>query len=280
LATEAISAVAIICARNEEIHIRRCLRDLISQGVDVILIDHDSTDATVERAKPFLTRGLLSIERLEWTGEFSLTKQLETKRRIIAQVPHDWVIHVDADEWLVSPQPDQTLLEGICAADASGANAINFEEFVFVPSADEDFYYEWYSSMMLGYYFFSPSYPRLTRAWRRAGDFDNVPFGGHRLEGDGIRRHSADFVLRHYIVLSLSHARSKYLGRKFAQEDLNRGWYGRLEITAENLRLPARESLSYLPCPNSKGFSRAGPKSEHFWLWSIAESGGTPMEPL
>lgn len=279
MTTEAISAVAIICARNEEIHIGRCLRDLISQGIDVILIDHDSVDATVERAKPFLQRGLLSIERLQWTGEFSLTKQLEAKRRIMAQAPHDWVIHVDTDEWLVSPQDGQTLLEGIRTADAAGANAINFEEFVFVPSVGEHFYYEWYSSIMVGYYFFAPSHPRLMRAWRRDAGFDNVAFGGHGLDGEGIRRYPRDFILRHYIVLSLPHAQSKYLGRKFAQEDVDRGWYGRLEITSANLNLPSRESLSYLSYPSSKAFSRAEPRSEHFWLWSTDTSAGILNEP-
>jgi glycosyltransferase involved in cell wall biosynthesis len=277
---KAITAVAIVCARNEEVHITRCLRDLISGGVDVVLIDHESIDATVERAKDFLNRGLLSIERLAWAGEFSLTKQLEAKRQVIAQVPHDWVIHADADEWLVTPEPGQTLLEGIRAVEATGANAVNFEEFVFVPATGEGFYHEGYASAMRGYYFFAPSHPRLMRAWKRTAGFDNVAFGGHGLEGEGIRRYPRDFILRHYIVLSLPHAQSKYLGRKFAQEDLDRGWYGRLEITSQNLNLPSRESLSYLPYPSSKAFSRAEPRAEHFWLWSTANGTGAIAAPV
>jgi glycosyltransferase involved in cell wall biosynthesis len=56
--------VAPICARNEELHIARCLRDILSGGIEVILIDHESKVRTVEIARRYLGDGLLSIERL------------------------------------------------------------------------------------------------------------------------------------------------------------------------------------------------------------------------
>jgi hypothetical protein len=56
--------VAPICARNEELHIARCLRDILSGGIEVILIDHESKVCTVEIARRYLGDGLLSIERL------------------------------------------------------------------------------------------------------------------------------------------------------------------------------------------------------------------------
>ena len=105
------------------------------------------------------------------------------------------------------------------------------------------------------------------RAWRRQAGFDNVAQGGHALEGDGLRLYPVDFILRHYIVLNLEHARSKYLTRSFAKEDLDRGWYGRMEITEANLKLPPAERLNKLPYPGSKQFCKAAPMRDHFWLW-------------
>ena len=262
-----ISAVAIVCARNESVHIRRCLRDLISDGIDVILIDHASSDDTVEKARIFLGRGLLSIERLEWTGAFSLDDQLDLKRRIIEQVPHNWVIHTDADEWLASPEPDLSLLDGIRAADAAGANCVNFDEFVFAPSEGQSFEYEWYSWAMRSYYFFQSSYPQLMRAWRCDAGLVSTT-GGHLVEGSSVRLHSVDFILRHYIVLSVAQARSKYLSRKFAEPELARGWHrNRSIITADNLKLPSPEKLQQVSRPGAKDFSKANPMRTHFWEW-------------
>ena len=70
------TAVAVVAARNESVHIRRCLRDLIAEGIDVILLDHDSTDDTVAKAKEFLGKGLLSIERFPWAGVYPLAELL------------------------------------------------------------------------------------------------------------------------------------------------------------------------------------------------------------
>src|SRR5579863_1730355 len=127
------TAVAIVTVRNESIHIRRCLRDLIHDGIDVILIDHDSTDDTAAKAREFLGKGLLAVERLPWMGVYSLPDILAAKRSLIQSVGHDWVIHADADEWLSAPEEDMRLIDGIAAADGAGFNCINFNEFVFIP---------------------------------------------------------------------------------------------------------------------------------------------------
>ena len=60
--------LAVVCARNEVQQIERCLRWLISQGFEVVLVDHASSDGTRERAEAFLGQGLLRIEQLAWEG--------------------------------------------------------------------------------------------------------------------------------------------------------------------------------------------------------------------
>jgi glycosyltransferase involved in cell wall biosynthesis len=159
-----ISALAIVCARNEAYHIRRCLSCLIDEGLDVILIDHESTDQTRTIAAEFSKRGLVTIERLPWRGAFCLSEQLKLKSDIAQNVSHDWIVHVDADEWLSSRRPGQSLLAGIAMADESDANCVNFDEFVFTPTGEENFLVEDYHKKMIGYYFFQPYYPRLLRA--------------------------------------------------------------------------------------------------------------------
>ena len=58
----------------------------IEQGIDVVVIDNDSTDGTVGICREFLGKGLLFIDQVAWTGRFNLSGQLEAKRRIVAQL--------------------------------------------------------------------------------------------------------------------------------------------------------------------------------------------------
>src|SRR5581483_12245509 len=152
--------VAILCVRNEEQQIASTLSDLISEGLEIIMIDHDSRDATRERAAQFLGKGLRQINHLPWQGRFSLHQQLEEKQRIIVGLTDDWIVHVDADEWLTSYSPGETLFEGIQRVDRAGYNCIHFNEFVFLPAAD-DSTVSGNRRMHTRYYFYQPEYPFL-----------------------------------------------------------------------------------------------------------------------
>lgn len=266
-----VRALAIVCFRNEAVHIRRCLSDLINSGLDVVAIDNASTDDSRAIASEFLGKGLLRIDTLAWAGSFSLTDQLRAKGNVIASSDHDWIVHADADEWLCSSAAGQSLIEGINEADAAGFTAINFHELVFVPLPNEDYCAPDYAQKMTTYYFFQPGYPRLNRAWKRTANLDSFASGGHNLSGPGFKLFENDFMLRHYIVLSEEHARAKYVGRTFSDEDRSRGWHGnRVLITAENLRVTSRPWLKKLPHPSSQDFDLSEPTTMHFWQWEQA----------
>ncbi len=264
-----MKVLAIICIRNEALHVHRCLGDLIAEGVDVVLIDNESNDQSVEIARRFLGNGLIAIESLPWTGFFSLSDQLARKRDILGRMPHDWFIHADADEWLHTPDPSVSLLQGIARADEAGYNCINFREFVFIPMPGEDFRHAEHRRFMRTYYFFEPSYPRLMRAWKREAELDNSAAGGHLLQGKDIRVSPHDFYLRHYIMLSEEHGREKYLRRRFAPTDLAKGWHGnRLDISPGSLRVRSSPTIRTLAYAESYAFDMTAPTARHFWEWS------------
>lgn len=268
-----LKCVAILCVRNEELHIRRALDDLVGQGIDVAVIDHASTDRTREICLSFLGRGLVALENLDWDGTYDQTLQLSAKMALVDRLDHDWVIHADADEWMHTRIPGETLLDGIRRMDTD-YNAINFEEFVFLPPPDAIADSADCKHNLLDYYFFAPCANRLMRAWKRCARLSNVNSGGHILAGDEIRLAPENFVLRHYIVLSQEQAIAKYAQRVFAPADLQRGWHGnRLGLVPERLRLPKSEVLQRLPAWDSVELDRAQPKTRHFWDWTLQERG-------
>ena len=263
-----VSCVAILCVRNEANHIRRAINDFVSQGIDVVIIDNGSTDHTLQICSEFLGNGLLSIEHMPWKGEFDLTTQLEIKNTIVRNLNHDWVIHADADEWLHTPVKGESLQEGIARIDKLGYNAINFEEFVFLPNRNESSELPDYNKKNLHYYFFSPEKKRLMRAWKTGHVFNNISTGGHKLSGIDLNLAAETFILRHYITLSLEHAVKKYENRKFSDADLKKGWHGnRLQLDAKRLTLPETHYLKKLACWDDVNFDRTDPKNKHYWDW-------------
>jgi glycosyltransferase involved in cell wall biosynthesis len=261
-------AVGIICARNEELHIAQCLDNLLKGGCEAIVIDNESEDSTVEIARRYLGRGLLSIERLPWRGFFSLRDQLLFKKRLMRSLTHDWVMHVDADEWLCAPWPGLSLSDAIERVDGEGFNCINFIETVFVPWPEQDFANTDYLRHMKTYYFFAPRHPRRMIAWRREIDADNVEGAGHLVAGADIRLYPTDFWLRHYIALSVAHACKKYVHRKFNPDEIAQGWHvNRTNIEPNQLLLKPSHYLRKLDVWDAADFDRSSPAAKHFWEW-------------
>lgn len=222
--------VALLTVRNEELYLARCLEHLIANGVDVCVIDNGSTDSTRQLAERCLGRGVIRLETLPYDGAFALHPILKNEERLAGDIEADWFIHHDADEIRESPFAGVTLAKAIEAADAEGYNAINFDEFVFVPrSEQEHFEGRDYVTEMRSYYYFSPKgKPRRLNAWKRTGvPVDLTGSGGHRVVFRGRRVYPTGFVMRHYIALSWEHMARKYQSRRYAAEEITQlRWHG------------------------------------------------------
>jgi len=241
--------VALIAVRNEELYIKRCLEHLESQGIETCLIDNGSTDRTIEIAKTFSQRGVFKIDSLPFNGTFELEEQLHYKEKLAHEIPADWFIHQDADEIREAPKPFKTLKEGIEAVDKKGYNAINFDEFVFMPTSPEESYEgKDYVKEMKYYFFLEMRSQHHIKAWKKTKNrVDLASMGGHFVEFKGIKVSPVPFILRHYIVLSLAHANEKYGTRKFPQKELARSWHiDRKDFRPNNFILPRREDMKML----------------------------------
>lgn len=204
---------AMLCVRNEESYLEVTLAHLVACGIDLAIIDNDSTDRTLRICRKFQRR-IMYQARLPFRGFFNLTEQIAAKAEIVRQVESDWFIHQDADEILESPRPDESLREGIERVSAAGFNVVNFDEFVFLPTAGYDDFEGWdFYGGMKHYYFFEPRPRRLMRAWKNRPGVVHLG-GGHQLDGPDLRLCTKNFILRHYPNLSLDHARRKYPRRR------------------------------------------------------------------
>lgn len=257
--------IALMSVYNEALYLRRSLTHLRDQGVDVYLIDNGSTDRTREIAETFLGNGVIGIETLPRRGIFELERLLRREEEVARELDADWYIHHDADEIRQAPNPFRTLREGIEAADRAGYNAVNFDEFVFVPTDDtENYEHDGYVEEMQYYYFFEPGPGRRINAWKNPGErVDLHSAGGHQVAFPGRKVYPENFIMRHYMALSRAHLIKKYCGRVVSEaERRGKGWNNaRASLHPDQLQFPARDRLKQVSPDNT--WERDDPWKKH-----------------
>ena len=265
--------VALLSVHNEERLIANCLHNLVSQGVEAFLLDHGSTDATVDIARRWLGRGLVGIESLPYDGTFRLPSLLQRKSELADTIEAEWLMHVDADEIHRSPAPGMKLAEALGAVQEAGYNAVNFVEFTFVPTRETpDHDHPRYMDTMRWYYPFLPSCPRAMRAWRgRGARVDLADQAGHRIRFPGMRLCPEFFPMRHYQFLSVPHACRKYRSRTYDADALRDGWHAGRSRWGQGIEpssLPPQAELRKFSADHSLDASR--PRSTHVLADAIA----------
>ncbi len=211
-------------ARNAAPTLPRLLAHLSDLHVPVIFIDHGSTDATWDIARD-ASHGLIKeLLREPFRGYFDLTRQLRLKRDIIASASTQWIMHVDADEFLITPNND--LAKALNAADKEGALAIGCDEYMFLPRGEDDQHRpDDFIETMHAYVPFAEKDPKQ-RVFRRDAPLDLwLKTGGHTVSRDQQVIASEKLQLNHYVGLSLDHLRSQYLPRIFSAKDRVKHWH-------------------------------------------------------
>jgi hypothetical protein len=250
-------ALAIMPAFNEADVIFHAIGALVSEGVDVYLLDHESTDGTVEAAKPWLGRGLVRIERFPEEAGYPERNRTEMVWRDIlrrvgevsGEVAADWYLFVNADEFREAPWPGVTLTDGLREVDELGFNAVNFELLNFRPTAQDAFVDGADVRDHLRHYEPPKSYDVLQiKAWKaQPAVVDLVHHGGHDVLFAGKRVFPVPFLLRHYPIRSAEHGRRKVLAERmarFAAEERAGGWHVQYDHYADGADyLHDRETL-------------------------------------
>jgi glycosyltransferase involved in cell wall biosynthesis len=268
---DSMRVVAILAAYNEERFIAGCLEHFFEQGVEAYLIDNCSTDRTVAIAERYLGRGLVGIETFPRAEVHKWQQILERKEELAATLEADWFMHVDPDEIRLPPRSNRTLAQAFAEVDELGYNAVNFMEFVFVPTREApDHDHPRFQQTMRWYYPFQRSFPEWRphrrNAWKRQAEkVDLAGRGGHRVRFPGLRLYPQFFKMRHYIFLSVPHALCKYMNRKQDPAASQRGWAStRAGLTPEKIRLPSQKELRLFTSDDE--LDPSNPETRHIWV--------------
>lgn len=222
------SAVAFVPCFNEVDIVCVTVDRLLGQGIDVHLIDNWSTDGSWELLIARYGRNRrVRLERFPGapTAQFEWAAILERMDDLAASSPHEWVLHVDADEQFDSCSSSLSLLDHLALAEAAGCDVVDSTLVDFRPVALE----EDEGSLPTHWHFASrPGARSLERAWRnRRQRVGLAETGGHALAVPK-RAFPVNLVLRHYPLRTPAQARAKLFRDRmprFEQERASRGWH-------------------------------------------------------
>ena len=247
------SVVAIIAAYNEADIIERVVADLINQGVQVYLLDDNSTDGTAAAIEPYVGRGVVAIERLpgatagsgEGPGPFDWGRILRRKTELATTLDATWFIHHDADEFRESPWSHLSLNDAIRHVDTLGFNAIDFAGLDFWPTHDGFRAGDDVRDTFRLYSELAP-YSRLqVRCWKKTDGLDLISSGGHEAKFADRRIFPVRFILRHYPIRGQTHGERKVFHERrdrFLIHERAKGWhvqYDEVQEGASFLRDPS-----------------------------------------
>lgn len=260
------SFAAVLMGYNESRHVRSLLSFYAEAGLDVIYLDDGSSDETVDLVMDHLGGPVVAVYASERSDDFSMVRVLEAKEAVMRQLPHRWAMHSDMDEYRLGVGGG-SLMEASMVAERMGANALNFQEYTFIPVAeDPDHDHERYRATMRWYYPFSPRPRHRMNAFipSELPDFDLVSEAGHRVRSAYLQPYPVDLVMEHYPFLSLDHFIESYVGRVFGIDDLDRGWHGnRRELGVPEL--PPADRLRDL---RIDGYQADPSETQHLWTMS------------
>jgi glycosyltransferase involved in cell wall biosynthesis len=235
--------LALLATHNEERFVGACLEHLTRHGVETYLIDNESADATVEIAQRFELAGLETATR---SGVYAWRPLLEHKEALAQTLDADWFIHLDADEIRLPPRSSLTLADAIAEVDALGYNAVNFQEFTFVPTIEApDHDHPRFQETMRHYYPYFPGRSDRLNAWKRQDTrVELAASGGHQVSFRDLNAYPHSLPMRHYLYLSTAHAVSKYVEREYDPAEVESGWHRlRAALGASDVTLLSQAEL-------------------------------------
>jgi len=207
---------------NDEDIIHEVLEHLISQEIQIVILDNGSTDKTYEICKPFLGKGVLLLEQFE-TSSYQWDTILRMLYDMALVHSPDWVIRSDSDELLESGIPNRNLKDAIEQIDSEGFNLIQFDRFDFFMTDDDQSTKS--IKEKLKYYSYQGDF--VYRAWKYFPGIRIGDAGGHYpIFPSGLKYKitTKKFVLRHYPFRSKKQAeiKMKYRvrGREKTKNDL------------------------------------------------------------
>jgi glycosyltransferase involved in cell wall biosynthesis len=199
-----LRCLGVLLCYNDGDLLEESISYLLEQNHDLVVWDHGSTDETPIVLERFRS-DCREIRRVPREFDFYELYPAMSRHLISNHIRnYDWISWPDQDEFLEGPERDRSYYEYLCEADDSDVDWIQFDNFNFW-FTDEDDPTIPSPTRRVRHYCLWPDCPARIRAWR--AHLTNIRrFNQNPLDGTPSPRR---FNLRHYPMRSLSQMRTR-----------------------------------------------------------------------
>jgi glycosyltransferase involved in cell wall biosynthesis len=239
---------------NEADVIEQVIAHMASQRIPLVVIDNGSTDGTYETLKRSEGSEILELDRII-TDKYYWARALQTLYNRASAFEPDWMLRLDADEFLEAPWKGVTLGESIEREHDAGYNLIQFDDFEFWPTDNDDLG-EKDLRKRIRHYSWNDCYQFI--AWRNYENTDIWTSGGHLPifpKGTKVNLCPTRYVLRHYEIRGYEHGVRKVQTRlaRYSEEDKRR-W----NLEKKYLRFGQERSAYIIPAERLNRYEENG----------------------
>lgn len=219
--------VGMLAVFNEADIIGQVIEHLISQGIELVILDNASSDGSYEISSGYLKKGLLTIER-EATATYQWANMLQRLYSMALEQNPKWVLFSGADEFLESPYAELDLKNAIEREASKGYNLIQFNNFEFWPTEKDCENLDIDVRRRIKYYTYNDNFQ--FRCWQVLPGIRVANGGSHYPSfprGKSVRISPTKFVMRHYKIRSYQQGIQKVFRDRLPRFDLEekrKGW--------------------------------------------------------
>ena len=173
------------------------IEHILSQGIELVVLDNGSTDGSYEVCEEFAKKNLIKLKRYP-TSNFDYGLLSRILYDMALELKPDWLIRNDQDELLETGSDNVTLKEFIKNEDVKGFNLIQFDVFEFFMTDNDN---ELEKSIKKKFKYYSWQHDFAYRAWRHLpGTRVEDTLGHYPIFPEGFQYKIPEkkFVLRHY----------------------------------------------------------------------------------
>jgi len=238
-----LPVLAIITQFNEGDVVEPVVKHLISQGVDVYIIDNWSDDGSYEIIQQLSKKYPKRIRIERYPKKRSTKYEWERLLNRVTEVAKDnkeykWIISNDADEIRWSPWTEISLQQALSFVDYRGYNCLDFTVFNLYPIKDgfkegsrlSDFFTHGEFSSMNAHFL-------QLKAWRNNQEAEIASTGGHLVDFPGRKVFPLKFLLNHYPLRSNDQANRKIFKERmprFVKSERKKGWHVQYDHIKDN----------------------------------------------
>jgi len=189
--------VGMLPVFNSEDILEEVIEHLLSQGVNLVVLDNGSTDGSFEICKKFENKNQIKLRQYtSSTFDYGLLSRILYDMAL--ELKPDWIIRSDQDELLESGISNTTLKDAIENEDKKGFNLIQFDVFEFFMTNNDN---NSSKSVREKFSYYSWQHDFAYRAWRHLPGTRLEDALGHYPifpEEYSYKISDRKFVLRHY----------------------------------------------------------------------------------